>query len=135
MIETREDARRVRAHMKRLAETQTDEDALDSIEMFRAWRPDTVYYLGERLQHKGKLYKVNQPELTSSAVFPPDAEGVTALYSEVTPPDVIAEWKQPEGAHDAYQVGDKVRYNGHIYVNQQPNNIYPPDVYGWELVE
>lgn len=131
---SREDARRLRRHMTSLAVTQTDEEALDSIELYRAWRPDTVYYLNERLQHNGKLYKVNQQQLTSSAEFPPDAEGVTALYSEVTLPGVIEVWHQPEGAHDAYQKGDQAIWVEWIWENDEPNNIYPPDVWGWHKV-
>lgn len=135
MIEiSREKALSLRAHLRTLAETQNDEAALETVPFFRKWKPDTVYYLGERLQHNGKLYKVNQPQLTSSAEFPPDAEGVTALYSLVTMPGQIYPWRQPEGAHDAYQPGDQVVYNDWIWECDTENNVYPPDVYGWHQV-
>ena len=39
---------------------------------------------------------------------------------------------QPTGAHDAYNKGDKVSYNGKHYVCTADANIYAPDVYGWE---
>ena len=29
--------------------------------------------------------------------------------------DEVAEWVQPTGAHDAYQVGDRVTYNGVVW--------------------
>lgn len=134
------DARRIRAHMRAAAEMQTDEQALESIEMFRVWRPNTVYYLGERLQHNGKLYKVNQPELASSEIYPPDAEGVTALYVEVTPPGVIAEWKQPDSVN-GYPYGAVVTHNGHTWRSTfDPDgtlggNIWEPGVFGWEQID
>ena len=40
---------------------------------------------------------------------------------------------QPTGAHDAYNTGDKVSYNGKHYVCTIDANTYAPDVYGWEV--
>ena len=34
--------------------------------------------------------------------------------------------------HNAYNIGDKVTYNGQHYVCTSDGNIYAPDVYGWE---
>ena len=48
------------------------------------------------------------------------------------PSDAPAEWVQPTGAHDAYQTGDRVTYNGEIWVCTSDNNVYAPGVYGWE---
>ena len=42
------------------------------------------------------------------------------------------EWRQPLGAHDAYQLGAKVSYNGKHYINTTANNVWAPGVYGWE---
>ena len=36
------------------------------------------------------------------------------------------------GAHDAYNLGDKVSYNGKHYICTSDANAYAPDVYGWE---
>ena len=45
------------------------------------------------------------------------------------------EWVQPTGAHDAYQTGDKVTYNGQHYVSKIDGNVWSPDAYppGWEV--
>lgn len=42
---------------------------------------------------------------------------------------------QPTGAHDAYQTGDIVNYNGVLYKSKIDNNVWAPDVYpaGWEV--
>ena len=44
---------------------------------------------------------------------------------------------QPTGSHDAYNVGDKVTYNGKKYICQMDNCVWAPDIYpdGWKLVE
>lgn len=41
---------------------------------------------------------------------------------------------QPTGAHDAYQVGDKITFNGQRYVCKLANCVWSPDAYpaGWE---
>lgn len=46
--------------------------------------------------------------------------------------DTPAEWVQPTGAHDAYNKGDRVTYNGEVWVCTENNNVYAPGVYGWE---
>ena len=38
-----------------------------------------------------------------------------ALYLNLMPDNVIPEWVQPTGSHDAYNVGDKVIYEGQVY--------------------
>ena len=47
------------------------------------------------------------------------------------------EWPEfvaPTGAHNAYQVGDKITYNGKHYVCKLANCVWSPDAYpaGWE---
>lgn len=57
---------------------------------------------------------------------------------EPTPePEDIPEWVQPTGAHDAYQTGDKVRYNGVVYESLIDGNVWSPEAYpqGWRVVE
>ena len=47
------------------------------------------------------------------------------------------EFVQPQGAHDSYNTGDKITYNGKKYVCKMNGCVWSPDVYpaGWELVE
>lgn len=42
-------------------------------------------------------------------------------------------WIQPTGAHDAYQMGDKVSHNGEVWVSQVNDNVWEPGVYGWVI--
>ena len=66
---------------------------------------------------------------------------VKALEDGDTPtpdpdPQDIPDWVQPTGAHNAYNTGDKVRYNGRIYESTMDGNVWAPDVYpaGWREI-
>ena len=52
------------------------------------------------------------------------------------PVDECPEYKQPTGAHDCYNTGDKITYNGKKYVCKMNGCVWAPDVYpaGWEEV-
>lgn len=49
-------------------------------------------------------------------------------------PTTYPEWVQPTGAHDAYNTGDRVTYNGRVYESTMDGNTWSPDAYpqGWE---
>ena len=56
--------------------------------------------------------------------------------STTTTTDEYPEYKQPNGSTDAYQVGDKITYNGKKYKCILANCVWTPDAYpaGWEEV-
>lgn len=61
----------------------------------------------------------------------------TGKGTERLKPGEIPVWRQPTGAQDAYQTGDKVHYpaaGDPVYVSTCDNNVWAPGVYGWELV-
>ena len=79
--------------------------------------------------------------LIDANVWSPDAypagwKKIEESTEEPEEPD-IPEWTQPTGAHDAYNTGDQVLYNGQVYESQIDGNTYAPDAYpdGWKLVE
>ena len=109
----------------------SDEDALSAVELFPSWEAGKSYSQNDRVLFGGKLYKVNQAH-TSQADWSPDT--VPALFSEVAMPNEIPEWKQPQGAHDAYNIGDKVTHNGKTWVCTSDANVYEPGVFGWDEV-
>lgn len=117
----------LRAQIESAATLQTDEIALDSKWMYAEWKTDTAYEVGDRIRYADKLYKCVQAH-TSQTDWTPDA--TPALWVEVSV-DEWAEWKQPTGAHNAYNTGDKCSYNGKHWICTADGNIYPPDVYGW----
>ena len=131
---TRSKALALRALIEKAAVSLSDEDALEAVELFPAWVMDTWYTRGTRLRYENKLYRVEQDH-TSQADWLPDI--TPALYTEVAKPGEIPVWKQPTGAQDAYNKGDKVWYperDTTVYVSIVDANVWEPGVYGWELV-
>lgn len=57
--------------------------------------------------------------------------------TEPEPVEEYPEFVQPQEAHDSYNIGDKITYNGKKYVCKMDGCVWSPDVYpaGWELVE
>ena len=125
---TRAKAKQLRQLIEQLAVTLDDETALTGVELFPMWAIGRAYATGDRVQHGGILYKCVQAH-TSQADWTPDA--TPALWVVVSI-DEYPEWVQPTGAHDAYNTGDKVSYNGKHYVCTIDGNAYAPDVYGWK---
>ena len=127
---TRAEAEAIVAALVKLRESATDEQALSVPVLYPAWRSETEYHAGDRVLHGGVLYKVLQAH-TSQADWTPDA--TQALWVVVSIEE-FPEWVQPTGAHDAYNIGDKVSYNGQRYICTTDANVYAPGVYGWDLI-
>lgn len=126
---TRAKAKQLRQLIEQLAVTLDDETALTGVELFPAWVVGKAYAVNDRAQYNGTLYKCLQAH-TAQADWMPSA--TPALWVVVSL-DEYPEWVQPTGAHDAYNIGDKVTYNGQHYVCTSNANVYAPDVYGWQL--
>ena len=126
---TRAKAKQLRQLIEQLAVTLDDETALTGVELFPTWVVGKAYAVSDRAQYNGTLYKCIQAH-TSQADWMPSA--TPALWKTVSI-DEYPEWVQPTGAHDAYNIGDKVTYNGQHYVCTSNANVYAPDVYGWQL--
>ena len=123
-------AREVRAAMDTAGAQLDDAAALDAMEIYPAWEIGAAYATNDRRRYGANLYKCVQAH-TSQADWTPDA--TPALWVKVS----VEEWPefvQPTGAHDAYNTGDKVTYNGKRYVSLIDANVYSPDAYpaGWE---
>lgn len=80
----------------------------------------------------GNLYRCVQAHTVDDPNWtPPDTPALwTRFYVEAWP-----EWVQPTGAHDAYNTGDKVTFNGQHYVSLIDANVWSPAVFpaGWQL--
>lgn len=124
-------AKKLRAYIEKAALSLTDEDALEAVELYPAWKPGTAYEVDERIRYGATLYRCVQAH-TSQDDWTPDK--TPALWTVVSL-DEWPEWKQPTGAHDAYMKGDKVSHNGKHWVCDMDYCTYEPGVYGWTTME
>ena len=79
--------------------------------------------------HDGKTWV----SLTPANVWEPGVSG----WREVVEEGATPEWVQPTGAHDAYQTGDTVTFEGQEYVSLIDGNTWSPTAYpqGWEKID
>lgn len=110
----------------------TDEHAFEAPAVYPEWKENAVYAVGERVLYNGVLYKIITAH-TSQSDWTPDV--ANSLFAKVLIPDeeTIYEWEQPNSTNP-YMKGDKVTYNGKVYVSIVDNNVWSPDSYGWEEV-
>lgn len=126
-----EHLRQLRKLIERTATTLSDTDALTAVELFPKWTIKQ-YEVGDRVRYGETLYKCLQSH-TAQSDWTPDV--AVSLWVQVTDPSVeFPDWKQPTGAQDAYNKGDKVTYNGKHYISDIDGNVWAPDVYGWDEV-
>ena len=111
----------------------TTEELANIIDLYDDWKVAVEYEKDMLVKYNELLYRVVQKH-TSQSDWTPDA--TLALYSPIAPPDVIAEWVQPLGVHDAYNTGDKVTFNGEIYECLKDAVTHSPMVYpdGWKKI-
>lgn len=110
------------------------EEALEVVDLYPNWENDKSYAAGDRVKHDGKLYECFQDHKSQLDWMPNG--GAVSLWGEVTvdPATGYDEWKQPTGAHDAYNIGDRILYNGEVYESLIDGNVYSPEAYpaGWK---
>ena len=130
MMTYTERARALRPYIEKASVSLADEDALQAVELFPQWVTGHAYAVDERLQYKNVLYRVVHAH-NSQADWTPDI--TPALFVAVSL-DEWPEFVQPTGAHDAYEKGDKVTFEGKHYISLIDANVYSPTAYpaGWQ---
>lgn len=134
---SRERAYALRNMIVKASASLDDTDALGAIELFAVWQSDTDYAVDVRVRYADHLYRCVQAHHSQTDWTPP---ATPALWTEVAKPGEIPVWRQPTGAQDAYNTGDKVHYpdaDGPLYESTVDNNVWSPADYpaGWQLVE
>lgn len=119
-----------------IAASMSDEEVA-SIEVFiQEWEVGKSYKIGDVVRYKGGVWRALSNSVAQE-IYPPD--NYTAGWKRIGEPDEsgVYPWSQPLGATDAYQVGDKISYNGHVYECILANNVWAPDAYppGWKLLD
>jgi hypothetical protein len=96
------------------------------------WIENEVVAVGDVRVYEGLEYECIQSHMTLSAWIPPSTPTLWQVVQAGCP-----DWVQPQGAHDAYNIGDCVTFNGHTYESKINANVFSPSVYpaGWTLIE
>ena len=129
-------ARKLRAYIEKAALSLTDEDALDAVELYPAWKPDTDYKAktesapANRVRDEGDLYRCEQSHTSQTGWEP---HKTPALWTRISLEE-WPEWVQPTGAQDAYDLGAKVSHKDAHWTSDYDNNTWEPSVFGWSRV-
>ena len=133
-------AEQLRRALQLFANTLSEEQAMEVAAVFPTWQAGVAYQVGDVIAYGAnqvgdpQLYKVVQAHTSQDNWLPGqntdslyDAFGLTQAGYPV--------WSQPSGAHDAYNTGDIVDYNGTLYRSLIDGNTWSPDAYpaGWEV--
>lgn len=128
----------IRLAVKQARNITNDTEALEVKYLYKEYdaqigRDLTV---GEYIQYNDKLYKVLQAHKAKSNWNPVDAP---SLFTEVLVDptgETILEWSRPSSTN-AYQIGDKVIFEGKTYECILANNVWSPTEYpaGWRLLD
>ena len=154
----REHERKVREHEKRCAEAQNEvmnmvvEQFLTSDELseqqkekflhiFPLWQPGQELGIDDKVVYEGNVYRVIQKHTSQVDWLPSEVPALYAVFYQRTAEDddgneveVIPDWVQPLGSHDAYGIGDKVMFDGKVYESVVDGNVWSPGVHGWKEV-
>lgn len=125
-------AEQFRKAVQLFAASLPEDQALEVATVYDPWSANVQYtkdtYITYGINSVGdpQLYKVNQTH-KSQADWPPGAQGTKALYTAIgLNENGYPIWSQPTGAHDAYNKGDVVDYNGTLYESQFDGNTTIP---------
>ena len=128
---TKQKAKEIRKKIELLAAMLSDNEALETPELFPRWLEDAAYSIDDRVRYEDVLYKCliahnSQPQWTPTAA--------PSLWTEVLViNDQILEWKQPDSTNP-YMKGDKVLHNEKTWESDIDNNVWEPGIYGWTEV-
>lgn len=138
-MNTLQSAEQFRRALQMFAQTLSEEQAMEISLVYPVYQVGRAYKVGEMFTHGAnavgdpQLYKVVQDH-TSQDDWKPDT--TPSLYVAIGLNDSgYPVWSQPTGAHDAYNKGDVVDYNGTLYESLIDGNTYSPEVYpaGWKV--
>lgn len=126
--------------LQMFAQTLTSDEAMEIATLYPPYEVGKSYKEGEFLTY-GKnevgdpqLYKVVQAHTSQEDWKPSET---ASLYEPIgLTEEGYPVWSKPSGAHDAYNTGDIVDYNGTLYKSLIDGNTYSPDEYpnGWEVI-
>ncbi|HRR34008.1 MAG TPA: hypothetical protein P5026_07920 [Kiritimatiellia bacterium] len=102
----------------------------------REWGEPSERSAGDTCSLSGAVYVCVQSHTALPGWEPPAVPALWRLVRAAGETGVPA-WRQPAGAHDAYQAGDRVSFGGKTYESRIANNVWSPDAYpaGWTEIK
>lgn len=134
-------AEQLRRAIQMFAQSLTDDEAMEIATIYpkyalgKSYKTGEMFIYGENSVGDPQLYRVVQDHISQSDWAP---DMTPSLYSPIGLTEKgYPVWAQPTGAHDAYNIGDIVDYNGILYESLINGNVYSPEAYpaGWKKVE
>lgn len=117
-----------------------DEEVEALVGLYEPFKVGEALKPGDVRSYNGKLYEVIQGHTSQGDWTPDSTASLFKLYIAKRTQDgeeIIPDFKKPTGAHDSYKKGDKVMFDGGVYVSLIDNNAYSPVEYaqGWEKLD
>lgn len=121
---------------KDLSQNQKDE----ILSRYDEYKVGKEYKEKDKFTFDGKIYEVKQDHKSQVTWIPSSTPDLYTEFLNVKIQDekgnesqVVAEFRQPTGAHDAYNKGDKVSFEGKIYESKIDSNTFSPSSFpdGW----
>ena len=105
-----------------IAAALPDEIAVEHVDLYPVWMEGMALGIGDRVQHNGGLYRVQQAH---TAEHPPSVN-TAALYTRIQPTDAVEAWAQGQ----SYDSGVQVTHNGKTWLSMVDNNVWEPGAAG-----
>ena len=104
--------------------------------LFRSITNSEDVKVGTVRKYNNKVYVAVQAHRTQDDWTPAKAPALWTAYNKTSEGAEIQEFEQPTGSHDAYNVGDKVIFEGQVYECIIDNNTWSPTDYpsSWKSV-
>lgn len=106
---------------------------VEFVETKEDYQVNKLYKIGDTFKYNGVVYAVIQEHASMEHWKPDETPSLYKVLNstvEAGTDVVIQEWKQPLGSNDAYQLGDKVLFNGRVYESIHPTaNTWSPTDY------
>ena len=132
-------AEQLRRAIQIVARTLSEDEALEIATVYPAYEIGVSYKVGDYFTYgennvgDPQLYKVVQAFTSQSDWIPGEIDSLCVPVGLNNAGFTV--WSQPTGAHDAYNIGDIVDYEGTLYISRIDGNVYSPISYpdGWEI--
>ena len=98
------------------------------------WVANERVEVGTQRTYAGKTWRALQAHTAQADWTPPATPNLWRVVE--SEPETPPAWVQPTGAHDAYNIGDRVTFEGNIYESLIDANVWSPTAYpqGWQLI-